>query len=110
MLVASVAGSRVDRMLAAATRAAGVPARFVTVPRSEEHTSELQSRSDLVCRLLLEKKKKKADRQSGSQPPRYGQSCRRDENAALIHNSIVPPHYHPPRADMPDRPRLPLAP
>src|SRR2546428_7958416 len=27
------------------------------VERSEEHTSELQSRSDLVCRLLLEKKK-----------------------------------------------------
>src|SRR5688572_31728535 len=31
-----------------------------TVPvRSEEHTSELQSQSNLVCRLLLEKKKKK---------------------------------------------------
>src|SRR5206468_12109824 len=30
--------------------------------RSEEHTSELQSRSDLVCRLLLEKKKKKKDK------------------------------------------------
>src|SRR6266496_4701885 len=30
-----------------------------TGPRSEEHTSELQSRRDLVCRLLLEKKKKK---------------------------------------------------
>src|SRR2546428_3230174 len=33
---------------------------FVSSPgwiRSEEHTSELQSRSDLVCRLLLEKKK-----------------------------------------------------
>src|SRR5438270_12367798 len=29
------------------------------VPRSEEHTSELQSQSNLVCRLLLEKKKKK---------------------------------------------------
>src|SRR2546421_2953699 len=29
-----------------------------TRKRSEEHTSELQSRSDLVCRLLLEKKKK----------------------------------------------------
>src|SRR2546428_4070938 len=29
--------------------------------RSEEHTSELQSRSDLVCRLLLEKKKKVPD-------------------------------------------------
>src|SRR6267378_5371965 len=30
------------------------------VPRSEEHTSELQSRRDLVCRLLLEKKNKAA--------------------------------------------------
>src|SRR5438132_7745943 len=30
--------------------------------RSEEHTSELQSHSDLVCRLLLEKKKKKYKR------------------------------------------------
>src|SRR5688572_32062010 len=29
-----------------------------TVKRSEEHTSELQSQSNLVCRLLLEKKKK----------------------------------------------------
>src|SRR2546430_12094891 len=29
--------------------------------RSEEHTSELQSQSNLVCRLLLEKKKKKKD-------------------------------------------------
>src|SRR5260221_9369967 len=29
-----------------------------TLSRSEEHTSELQSHSDLVCRLLLEKKKK----------------------------------------------------
>src|SRR5438034_8434100 len=31
--------------------------------RSEEHTSELQSHSDLVCRLLLEKKKKKKKNQ-----------------------------------------------
>src|SRR2546428_5067883 len=30
--------------------------RWRGAPRSEEHTSELQSRSDLVCRLLLEKK------------------------------------------------------
>src|SRR5688572_31569342 len=30
-----------------------------TLGRSEEHTSELQSQSNLVCRLLLEKKKKK---------------------------------------------------
>src|SRR2546421_4123985 len=31
---------------------------LTSIRRSEEHTSELQSRSDLVCRLLLEKKKK----------------------------------------------------
>src|SRR5690349_22964461 len=31
----------------------------IDIDRSEEHTSELQSRRDLVCRLLLEKKKKK---------------------------------------------------
>src|SRR5206468_12926719 len=34
------------------------PATPALEPRSEEHTSELQSRSDIVCRLLLEKKKK----------------------------------------------------
>src|SRR5437773_1698711 len=39
----------------AARRALRVP----LLPRSEEHTSELQSHHDLVCRLLLEKKKKK---------------------------------------------------
>src|SRR2546422_2274554 len=33
--------------------------RVVMISRSEEHTSELQSRLHLVCRLLLEKKKKK---------------------------------------------------
>src|SRR5687768_18046006 len=38
-------------------RSAG-PARLVRDRRSEEHTSELQSRLHLVCRLLLEKKKK----------------------------------------------------
>src|SRR5206468_11830830 len=40
-------------------RSAGRVERPQTVHRSEEHTSELQSRSDLVCRLLLEKKKKR---------------------------------------------------
>src|SRR3989440_5952884 len=35
--------------------------------RSEEHTSELQSRSDLVCRLLLEKKKKKNNHNTDKQ-------------------------------------------
>src|SRR5438034_2081784 len=37
----------------------GPPPTEKVVTRSEEHTSELQSHSDLVCRLLLEKKKKK---------------------------------------------------
>src|SRR6516165_11613826 len=37
----------------------GMWARMTGTPRSEEHTSELQSQSNLVCRLLLEKKKKK---------------------------------------------------
>src|SRR5258707_2703759 len=49
-------------------RIAGVPAGDVPVvawlpTRSEEHTSELQSRQYLVCRLLLEKKKKEEGRQ-----------------------------------------------
>src|SRR5206468_10967955 len=46
---------------AATAAAAGGIAATLNAPiicRSEEHTSELQSRSDLVCRLLLEKKKK----------------------------------------------------
>src|SRR2546430_10192248 len=34
--------------------------------RSEEHTSELQSQSNLVCRLLLEKKKKVSSRRHGN--------------------------------------------
>src|SRR5690349_25169615 len=44
--------------LLAQTRAQKRPFSFTRM-RSEEHTSELQSRRDLVCRLLLEKKKKK---------------------------------------------------
>src|SRR5260221_1221701 len=47
----------IDRALAlVAQRALALPGHVL---RSEEHTSELQSHSDLVCRLLLEKKKKK---------------------------------------------------
>src|SRR5437867_7839525 len=44
-------------------RGPGHPFRAQEDPRSEEHTSELQSPYDLVCRLLLEKKKKKLQRQ-----------------------------------------------
>src|SRR2546430_12916791 len=52
----------------ARTLAVGSPELFMTAPavprvepdeRSEEHTSELQSQSNLVCRLLLEKKKQR---------------------------------------------------
>src|SRR2546430_8363022 len=43
--------------------------------RSEEHTSELQSQSNLVCRLLLEKKK----RSHGSARVDYGLAVRADE-------------------------------
>src|SRR3712207_8659068 len=39
-----------------------VPNTYLQTTRSEEHTSELQSRQYLVCRLLLEKKKKKYPR------------------------------------------------
>src|SRR5712664_4764863 len=39
------------------TRWAPTTSAVTSTRRSEEHTSELQSRSDLVCRLLLEKKK-----------------------------------------------------
>src|SRR3712207_8783747 len=46
-----VAGAHEDHRVRAAALGAGQP-------RSEEHTSELQSRQYLVCRLLLEKKKK----------------------------------------------------
>src|SRR5699024_11761233 len=42
-----------------------VEVEIVPGVRSEEHTSELQSRFDLVCRLLLEKKKKKGKEKIG---------------------------------------------
>src|SRR5699024_12327766 len=48
-------------------------------PRSEEHTSELQSRFDLVCRLLLEKKKEKTD------PTLHLKQCRPKLRQARTH-------------------------
>src|SRR2546421_1489896 len=52
-----------DHVAGTQTRPGGRGAR-----RSEEHTSELQSRSDLVCRLLLEKKKKTREGCPRTQP------------------------------------------
>src|SRR3712207_7699668 len=43
-----------------------IPRASITVRRSEEHTSELQSRQYLVCRLLLEKKKTHTTQQTNS--------------------------------------------
>src|SRR2546430_6774320 len=43
--------------------------RCAPCERSEEHTSELQSQSNLVCRLLLEKKKKTEHLPGSSTPP-----------------------------------------
>src|SRR5687768_17663550 len=49
--------------------ARGVPiAPHARVARSEEHTSELQSRLHLVCRLLLEKKKERTEKNT-TRPP-----------------------------------------
>src|SRR5687768_18138509 len=48
-------------------RVGGAKQLDVDVRRSEEHTSELQSRLHLVCRLLLEKKKKKVRRADTTQ-------------------------------------------
>src|SRR2546427_5160917 len=52
----------------------------VPIRRSEEHTSELQSQSNLVCRLLLEKKKKNTERdkiaEAWRNPPRSVHVCK----------------------------------
>src|SRR5438034_6172893 len=57
---------------AAAKRPSSTPPPAAPTGRSEEHTSELQSHSDLVCRLLLEKKKHQ-QRRAG-----LGMKCRRE--------------------------------
>src|SRR5436309_11692829 len=64
--MAAVAAARYNHILAPFYQrlcAAGKPPK-VDKKRSEEHTSELQSRENLVCRLLLEKKKKKINYQT----------------------------------------------
>src|SRR2546430_8876855 len=56
-LFRSTAGAAVEKGRVTARGAVARRARRIRL-RSEEHTSELQSQSNLVCRLLLEKKKK----------------------------------------------------
>src|SRR3989440_6097622 len=67
--LADALGGRVDALILASGAVKGTEQvgrygadNVITLTRSEEHTSELQSRSDLVCRLLLEKKKKRTIR------------------------------------------------
>src|SRR5438552_8647523 len=55
------------RAWATARRARTFPLSPIGKPRSEEHTSELQSPDHLVCRLLLEKKKKNKKHTTPSQ-------------------------------------------
>src|SRR5947209_10645589 len=57
--------------------------------RSEEHTSELQSRQYLVCRLLLEKKKRKTDQQecrTQDHIPHSALRYNRNRTASITHN------------------------
>src|SRR3989440_2587591 len=75
--VAHVAACVLDRKLVLRERLAFARAGGLHL-RSEEHTSELQSRSDLVCRLLLEKKKKHTSRCVARSHPRTA------EPAALV--------------------------
>src|SRR2546422_5553537 len=60
--------------------------RLEVVGRSEEHTSELQSRLHLVCRLLLEKKKKQYLRPRESKT-RFQQCCLHGHSSNVYTNS-----------------------
>src|SRR2546428_5813679 len=64
-----------------------VSTRCSDQPRSEEHTSELQSRSDLVCRLLLEKKKADGQGTEGA----GGAACRAERAGRLRHQDPLTP-------------------
>src|SRR5699024_12233386 len=66
MCLAAALWARIDRVVFAAGRDDAVDAR------SEEHTSELQSRFDLVCRLLLEKKKQEREGNDAALPASSG--------------------------------------
>src|SRR5437016_10472959 len=58
--------ARSGRALTTRLHESGRPGSNRRRPRSEEHTSELQSLTNLVCRLLLEKKKKKKNKKTAN--------------------------------------------
>src|SRR2546421_1087201 len=70
-----------------------VRSRFL---RSEEHTSELQSRSDLVCRLLLEKKKKnkKYHTQTDKHLASKDLGAKESNNSLTTKQSLLPTNMH----------------
>src|SRR5438034_6508774 len=59
--------------------------------RSEEHTSELQSHSDLVCRLLLEKK----NTRTPSKPSSISRTALRAAGRASSRNQVLGERHHP---------------
>src|SRR5256886_5755247 len=76
------------------------PRATLTRARSEEHTSELQSQSNLVCRLLLEKKKKKRRRYTS-----HDTSRRNTEPHTLpgLHGHTAPAAHPPALTEAPAR-------
>src|SRR2546421_4553513 len=61
--------------------------------RSEEHTSELQSRSDLVCRLLLEKKKEGTQHHDRNFPYRRPRLLRSWRDRSVL-NAVLPGYHY----------------
>src|SRR5438093_3221331 len=67
------------------------PQRHARSPRSEEHTSELQSLTNLVCRLLLEKKKNKIRYSTARTTPCLRTKTGASSTALRSHRHVVPP-------------------
>src|SRR5688572_31742954 len=63
--------ARLDNACRRASSVMSSPMADASASRSEEHTSELQSQSNLVCRLLLEKKKKKKNKKKEKKKKRH---------------------------------------
>src|SRR2546427_9184063 len=72
--------------------------RTTTESRSEEHTSELQSQSNLVCRLLLEKKKNHIQNRTAEQSTKVrSQSnllCRLFRDTGIRRSGVASVQYH----------------
>src|SRR5207249_7550109 len=78
------------------------------VERSEEHTSELQSRFDLVCRLLLEKKKKTIKKYSSFSIPYLRHTPQNCPNMPSIHLITLTSQTRPTPSPLFQRPAPPL--